>query len=528
MTELVIDFTSDIEVRKADNGTRTIKGIAVPWDEVTSVAGIKESFQRGAISDFETLPLFYGHSHKDGGYPIGTVTRGETTDRGYEIEATIFDTPNANEAYAGLRGGALKAFSVGFQPVSHRNDEDITVRTAVNLREVSVVPFPAYAGATISEVRSANTDEVNTPKDKEQTMEDNFATVADVADLRSANEALQREMSVLKTRSSSTPEPADFKFTSMGDFVKRGLAGKEATTDDIDLMIRAYSGDTVSDVSGGFVPSWIDRDVKLLAQRRNILEVFSKQPLPSDGMTVTYPVFGSVTGDVAVQAAEGDNLTLIKLTVGSASANVLTYGAYSDLSRQVIERTPVSYLNKVLEAQKLSYAKVTNGAVRTLLTTTPTAYNQVTLPALASQSNAKAWVDAALAATSAIKLNSQSLSPDIWIVSASVFAKIASVYDSTGRPVFVINGDGSNTVGSVNIMDRTAYIAGLRVVVDDGLTGTDTFVVSADAITVLEDGAKFLQDQNIINLTQQFSIYGYLALTKNDVKGISRVIVPAA
>lgn len=511
-------LAANLDVRKTSEGERTIVGIAMPFDEVIDVGGYRETFARGAFGEFSTIPLFYGHGHLAGSEPIGTVTRGEETDNGYEIEARLSNTTRGNDVYELLKDGAISKFSVGFQPVSQRDEDGVTVRTAVDLREVSVVPFPAYAGAMISEVRSENT------KDKEDAMSDEFAPKADLVEVRNTVEDMSRKITVLETRGTNSGG-STVKFRSLGEFVK-ALSTRSASADDAEMLVRAFTGATTAD-NGAQAPTWVNRDIKLIAQNRNVLELFSKAPLPAEGMSISYPQFGSTVGDVAVQANQGDDLTYLELVTANASAPVLTYGGYSSLSRQVIERNDSAYLNKVLDFQKLSYAKVTNGAVRTLLQTTPAAYNQGTV-AFANSTKAGAWVDAALAGTNAIATNSTGLGGDVWLMPFSVFQRLAAIYDTTNRPVFALNGDGANTVGSVDIRGVKANVAGLPVVVDNNLSGTDSFIVSTDAITVMEDGAKYLQDENIINLTKDFSIYGYMAITKNDVKGITRITHPVA
>lgn len=521
------------EVRESDSGW-TIEGLAVPYGSTATIQGKKESFERGVFRDYDGQALLFSqHDHQAGGLPIGSITETEDREDGFWIKAKISATAKGTEVRQLVRDGVLKSLSVGFEPLENREEDGVLVQTRARLREVSVVPLPAYADAAISAIRSASNDsstasavDVNR---KDQQMTDT-TNAADLTEVRSEVEDLSRRFTVLETRGEGTPAPA-VRFNSLGEFIK-GLApapghSRSVTKEDAEMLTRAYTGATVSD-NGAQAPTWIQRDIKLIQQNRNVLELFSKEALPSEGMSISYPIFGSTVGDVAVQATEGADLTYLELVTGNASAPVVTYGGYSSLSRQLIERTSVAYLNKVLEFQKLSYAKVTNGAVRTLLGTTPTAYNQVTMPALAQQGSAKAWVDAVLASTQAIGANSIGLTADVWVVSFAVFQKLASVYDSTGRPVFVINGDGTNTAGNVDVRGLKANVAGLPVVVDAGLSGTDTFVVSRDAITVMESGPFNLNDENIINLTKDFSIYGYLAMTKNDVKGISRVIVPAA
>lgn len=524
----------DIEVREEKDGDttlRTISGIACPWDEVVQTRDIqggriKETFVRGAFGEISGVPLFSNHGHLRGEDPIGTVTRGEETDEGFKIVARLSETTKGNDAYVLLKDKALGGLSVGFAEVAGgtRVEKGVHVRSAVRLREVSVVPFSAYTGATITEVRSENEEN----KEKEATMADNdFAPAADLIEVRESVEELGRKFTAFE--GGSTHESGEaFHARSGGEFVKGLLDG--SSRDDNEILTRAFTGAVTGD-NLGQAPVWIQNEYKFVANNRRIFELFSKEALPAEGLTVNRPVAGvTTTGNVAEQAAQGDDLTYLEVVTTNENFPVKTYGGYSSLSRQAIERNNVSYLNAVLRFQALSYAKATNGAVAASLIASPASYNQYTMGALATQTaDGKEWVKAVLNGVGAIEDNSLGLTADVWLVSTAIFNKIANLYDSTGRPLFVVNGDGANTIGNLDVTKRSANVAGLQVYPDPNLTGTDTFIASSEAISVLESGGApyRLQDENIINLTKDFSLYGYLSVVKNDLKGISRVIVPA-
>jgi hypothetical protein len=69
-------------------------------------------------------------------------------------EFRVSNTASANDQLELARDGVLDSFSIGFAPVKHVKRGDTTVRTEVNLREVSLVTFPAYEGALVAGVRS--------------------------------------------------------------------------------------------------------------------------------------------------------------------------------------------------------------------------------------------------------------------------------------------------------------------------------------------------------------------------------------
>ena len=99
--------------------------------------------------------------------------------------------------------------------------------------------------------------------------------------------------------------------------------------------------------------------------------------------------------------------------------------------------------------------------------------------------------------------------------------------DADGRPLFNIYGAGTNNVGSANALSGALNVAGLPVVKNVNLAANTFYVANKDAIKTFESaGAPFrLQDENIINLTKDFSLYGYLADAITNAKGIVKVDV---
>ena len=154
MTNENAEFRS-FEVREVEEETRTVSGLAVPYNKVVSVGTYREMVAPGAFGKPEDVKLYFGHNHRQGEAPIGRVVEFREDEAGLHIKARISDTQRGNEIHTLLRDGVLNKFSVGFTPVEQEtNDDGVVVRTKANLFEVSVVPVPAYADAADSEVRN--------------------------------------------------------------------------------------------------------------------------------------------------------------------------------------------------------------------------------------------------------------------------------------------------------------------------------------------------------------------------------------
>ena len=507
--------TREFEIRAVNKETRELEGIAVPYGEVIDLGGFKERFERGAFGDKVEGPLFYGHEHRStGGAPIGRVVSAEDTDEGLLVRAKISDTPRGNEVYTLLRDGVLNKFSVGFNPVESRMEEDVLVRTAAEFLEVSVTPFPAYKTAAISEVRSEVT---NDKKKEDSSME---TTNTDVADLRDTVTDLERRIAVMQERHESNANQGS-QFRSGGELLKALAAGD----DNARAEFRAADGTgpaTSAQAGADAYNGWIARPLKLVNEKRRTINLFSRGPLPSHGNTVEYPVVKETAGTVEKQASEGAALSYMEIELGTGTATVGTYGGYSRLSRQAIERSDLAYLDAVLRYQALQYAKATEADVRAAVLGVKSAAD-ITLAA----DTAADWIDVVVDSAAQVEDESLGLQAEFILVSRDVFKRIAHMEDNTGRPIFALREGGQNVIGSANLVNASANIGGLPVVVDPTLPANTTLVASSEAVTTLESpGAPFrLQDESVINLTKDFSLYGYMAKTVNDASGIVRVDV---
>jgi HK97 family phage prohead protease len=496
MSEMI---TREFQARLVENEERTIVGLAVPYGQEIELNGnTKERFEAGAIQTIEDVKLFYGHEE-----PIGKVVEGRDTEAGFEIVAKISDTPRGNEIYTLLQDDVLNRFSVGFYPVKDRKEGQTIVREEVTLLEVSVVPFPAFSGAKITEVRSeSETDEVEevaeTPNETEsETMENielDVRTVQDeVAELRRVIEAGQ---------SVETATPATHKFRSQGEFAKGLLNGDE----DAKALARtaSTSADTVA------LPGFLGYIDNLINTNRPTLSAFSRAALPAAGLTVEYAQVSANTITVGVQSPENEELAFGNLTIDSVSANVVTYGGYTSMSKQTIQRSSVNYLDTALRALSIAYANTTNQAVVTLIE----AQNYAGKTFDVSAGTSEALIGGIADASSYI-FKETGLRPEAIMVGTGAYKLLLQVAGEDGRPVVLVNGAGVNNVGSANIPGLSGQLFGLPVIVDPAIGTNLAFMANSAAIQTLESpGAPVrLSADDITTLTDSISVYGYMAIT---------------
>jgi HK97 family phage prohead protease/HK97 family phage major capsid protein len=490
MTEME---TRSFEIR-LDAETREVTGLAVPYGSTADIGGVyREAFAPGAIRSVEDVKLFWQHSE-----PIGKILEGRDTEAGFEIRAKISDTPRGNEAYTLLRDGVINKFSVGFVPVEQTRDGDLVTRTLVDLKEVSLVSFPAFAGASVAEVREESTvaevvaDSIRT---KETNMSENMEL--DVRAVQDEVAEIRRELELVKTPSVSVS--TEGKFRSQGEYAKALVSGD---SDAVELFRAATSADAA------LRPAFVGFVNNLINTGRPTLSAFSINALPSTGLTIEYAKVNTNTIAVGKQATENTALTEGQVALSTVSVSVNTYGGFTKISKQAIERSTVNYLDVAFQAMSLAYAKKMNTefvAVLAALTWTGKTFDLSALTASA--------VMGGIADGAAYIYNATGLSPEFIVAGVTAYKRLVSIVDTAGRPVVQQVGQGDNIIGLANIPGLKGSILGLPIVVDPALDTKTAYLASSQALVTYESAGTptRLSVSDPTTLSDTYSVYGYAA-----------------
>lgn len=497
-------ITRSFEIRATDAEQRTVEGIAVPYNDTIDIGGgMKEKFAPGAVDLTADVKLFRDHKEI-----IGLVTKMEDSEDGLLIRAKISETSLGNETLNLVKDGAIRSFSVGFIPVIDEKKDNTIIRKKVDLKEVSLVAFPAYEKAEVLSVREENIQE---DISMENTTPDYDAAIAEV---RNHAEELERRLDVIATSKVEVSAP---QFRSYGEYVKAVAKGDE----DALALHRDFTGGTTADSI--LKNQWVSDTVRILNAGRPTFNVLSSAALPAEGMTIEYPVLDTNTVDVDEQVAEGDALAYGKIAITSATAPIKTYGGWTDFSRQVLERSSVNYVDTAFRAMIAKYASVTNAAARAALNAQVGNMNTATIAAWNSGAVIEALADAANKVN-----NDTGRALEVILCSADVFKSLAGTVDDAGRPVLANAGATVNTFGSINPVGLTGTILGLPIVMDPSLSAGKLYVGNSAALTTYESaGAPFrLNDEEITALTNSFSVYGYLGIAAPEPKAMVVVANP--
>jgi hypothetical protein len=330
-------------------------------------------------------------------------------------------------------------------------------------------------------------------------MEPTVPTDSDLAEVRESIQMLEREIAGINKVEAPAPS-----YRTAGDYLQALVAGDENA---VKLYDRTYTGATTAES----ITTPIDVDLIRLVEAANPLgSVFGTGVTPATGMTITFAQVDSQTDGTATQAAEGDDLGYYELNLGTSTENIITVGNYAELSRQVIDRSSVDYLNSVLRGQAIALGKALATQLRTkyaaVCAAQVSAGNKVTL----ATTDYAGWVGG-LADASANYFTPNGVQIDALIVDKATFKDLLAL---DGTPVISFSGEALGAVGSANVSGLRGSIAGIPIIVDAGLDFTnkdECAFVSSLALRQYTSGALRLSQENAVNLSEAFSLSTYTA-----------------
>jgi HK97 family phage major capsid protein len=405
-----------------------------------------------------------------------------------------------------MRDGALNKFSVGFVPVEQTRDGQTITRTKVSLREVSVVPFPAYAGANITEVREESLEDIQTPNTRtESELENNIEL-----DVRTVQDEIAELRRVVESNVAPTAPaaPGYTMIRSIGEYAKGLATGDQNAVE----LFRTYAAATSADTYS--LPGWVGFINNLIDLNRPSWNVWSKGVLPAAGLTVDYAKVTTNGAAVGLQSTENTAISQGNIVIDNVTANVKTYAGQTVLSKQVVERSSTPYLDTAFQAMAIAYANTTNAAAITAIA----ALDMTGKIMDADGGTAKSILEGITDGAKYIKVNS-GLTPEFLLVDPVAYKYLVSVADTTGRPIVRLDGGVANgeSIGFAAPAQLSGTIFGLPIIVDTTLSSGTAFLANSQALKVYESaGAPVrLVDETSgqSTLSNSYAVYGYAAIT---------------
>jgi HK97 family phage major capsid protein len=508
-------FTIDAQ---AADGTpsRSITGLAVPWNVTTTDSlGTKVMFKPGSLPEDGRAPrLLEAH---DPGKVRGLVTERVSTDEGMMFTARLAETRDADDTMSLLLMGAYDSVSVGVTPTKFSFDNNGTmVVEAGRWTELSIVSEPAFEQARISQVAASAPEEENdetpeTPTDSEE------EPMSDHQPVEAAAPA------TVPTTLFAQPK-REFKMPSAAEYISAFARGGHDFAQ-LNANIRAAAGDETTDDTPGLLPtpvvSPIFDDINPL---RPIVSALGPRSMPAAGKVFIRPKI-TVHTEVDNQSTELSGLATRTMEVDDVQVTKKTFGGTVLLSEQVIDWSDPSMLSAVLNDLAGQYALATEKeAVDTMVASIGSSNREVTDLTDAEEVVADLYGIAALIAGVGNYL------PTHLIVSPKTWAKLGSLVDSQGRPVFPqtapINGIGNLPNG---VTGWNGNPLGLQLVVSNQVADQAVqasaeeakdylFLANSRFMEVYEQQKGAISVEVPSSLGRQISFRGYFASVVMDAK----------
>jgi HK97 family phage prohead protease len=448
----------------AEDGTptRTITGLAVPWNVVANLSNDvgPVKFLEGSISVDGPMPKLL--EYHDDTRVIGRVTERVSTEDGLMFVAKLSATRAADDALALLADGSISAVSVGAMPLKFKRVDGVMEVSEARLMEISLVSFPAYADAEISSVFASANDEEEIPEEETPPQP-------------SEEDVPMSEPTTVEAAVATQPIYAtakqEFKMPSAGEWMAAQFAGGSIAAE-FNARLRAAAPSVTTGDLDGIMPTPIVAPIYSGIQGlRPVVDAIGARAMPAGGKVFIVP---KITTHTSIGGPQTQNATITagQFIVDDVQVTKGIYGGYVQLSEASIDWSDPEVLGALLEDLGKKYALFTDDvAADALLTGTTQATGNV------APTDPADWVAKIYACANTI-LSSGNYLPDHLFVSGDVFAQLGSLNDTADRPLFPQVGP-MNAFGTMNPGSRESIVFGLRLVVDTNFAAKTTIVGAA-------------------------------------------------
>ena len=519
----------------APDGTprRTLTGIAAPYNVVARVSdGTEIMLAPGSLPEDGKNPKLY--MYHDSTQPVGLVTARQDTPEGMLFEARISSTAAGDEALTLATDGVLDSVSVGISATEFSyNENGVMVITQAEWQELSLVPQPAFAGATIEKVMASihqNPDNLDNNPD--------ITEVEETEDMEKTPAPEVVEAAAIPTAPVFAAAKRDFVLPTAGEFMAAFHIGGDTFanmnkavadyTASKRTPLQAAAGDVLTTDTLGLLSTVVlgplVQDLNFL---RPVVEAVGARAYPDNGQQKTFirPTITTHTS-VAAQANELAATSATTMVIASNSVSKTTLAGQVTLSQQDIDFTNPAAMQLILNDLMGEYMIASDNLCADNLLTAAT--------------SSGVWDGTVADLYKSIFDSANDISsgrnwlPTHLFVSVDVWSQLGQLVDSTGRAIFplIANGlSGQNAAGSLNATSWNGNPLGLQLVVDSNFAAKTMIVTrvgqgQGDAFEYYESIRGLMSVEQPAVLGRNMSFHGY-ASTFAAIPGMIRKITQA-
>jgi phage head maturation protease len=514
----MIRFTSDTVTVSAaagePTGERRIDAIAVPWNTFATVSdGTEVMFKEGSLPvDGKAPRVFMYH---DSSQPVGIVSERVSTDEAMLASMYISRTQAGDDALVLAADGVMDV-SVGVNPREFSyDDQGRMIVTAADWMELSLVPIPAFAGATITQVAAS----AETEPDTEPTPE--------LVEETETVDSVQPEAAI-EAATPTAPIPAqakrNFGMPTAGEFMaayhiggevwQRVNAAAAEVAKSKQTALQAAAGDSLTTDTPGLLNQMVLGPVFTdLNYIRPVVSAVGARAFPDGGTQKTFirPTWTTHV-EVGSQSPELGAVAARTPVIASNVVSKTTLAGQVTLSAQDIDFTSPAAMEIILRDLAGQYMLQSDAVACAAILAGDTASGSTwTVTANDPTSLISALYDAA---TDILKATN--FLPDHIFVSPDVWQKLGSQLNAEKAPIFPYTGAaglmGVNGMGTANVTQMNTFNPlGLNLVVDRAFADNTMVVARGTAIEFYEQIRGIMSVEVPSTLGRTFSYYGYVS-----------------
>ena len=522
-------FTSDqIQISAKAASQRRIDAIAVPWNTFATVSdGTEVMFRPGSLPvDGKAPRVFMYH---DASKPVGIVA--ERVDTGTEMLASmkISRTGLGDEALVLAADGVMDV-SVGVNPIEFEyDDEGRMIVSRGEWLELSLVPIPAFAGATITDVAAsaAQPDTQPNPKPTEETEVEATPAQAEVVEAAAIPTA---PLPAQPKRKFNLPTPGEYlaaMHIGGTTFQNVAAAAREYMLNN-QSALQAAAGDVLTTDTPGLLPVPVLGPVfDDLNYIRPVVAAVGARAMPDGGNSKTFirPTW-TTHPSVAAQSPELSSVSATTPVIASNVVSKTTLAGQVTLSAQDIDFTSPAAMQIILQDLAGQYLLASDNVAADAITAGATASGATWT---VSSTDPSSLFNALYTAAYNILVATNFL-PDHVFVDPNVWLYLGKQLDADKRAVFPYAGAaglmGVNAAGSANITQLNTFNPfGLNLVADRNFAASTLVVARGSAIEFYEQVRGLMSVEVPSTLGRQFSYYGYVATFIADSTQVQSILI---
>lgn len=503
----MIRFTSNtfaLEAAGPDGEERrTITGIAVPYNTFATVSdGTTVQFAPGSLPVDGKAPRLY--MYHDSTQAVGLVSERVDSPEAMYFTAKVSNTRAGDEALVLASDGVIDSVSVGVNPTEFKYDDqgNMTI-LAADWVELSLVPTPAFAGATISQV-AAEAPQVETPKEQPK-METSPAVVEEVV-IPTAPIFAQAK------REPRLPNAAEFVAAMHKGGVEAANAQK--VWNDYRSYHQSDIAAAAGDVTTGNVPGVIPvpilgpvfADINYISP---LLTAVGTRAMPGGGAGATFirPTW-TTHPSVAEQSAQFDAVSATTSVIAANTVTKKTFAGSTTLSYQTVAFSDPAAMAIIMQDLAGQYLlAIDNYACDTLVSSA----SSDGVWDLSVTDLLKSIYDCAVTTVAATNYL-----PTHIAVDPATWGLMMQLVDSTNRPIFGYTGGGLNGYNTIGKGDATSWQGanplGLQIIVDKNFAAKTMVIFNANAYEIYRQDQGLLSVENPTTVSRTMSMYGYAAV----------------